>query len=324
MIRDAGEWAFHAAVAGPILRAMPSADSDRRKPEDADDQSPAHEVAEEIVEEQDEHEDERQAKRRSAISVQTIHDSVSMEGEEELGRSTSALAWSGLAAGLSISFSGIAVALLSSHLPKDAPWHTAVAMLGYPMGFLIVILGRQQLFDENTLTVILPLMKRRDRACFLNVMRVWAVVLLSNLVGGALVAAALHYTDALGEDAKAALSESAARATVPDFWTILVRGIFGGWLIALLVWLLPAADEGKVLVILLLTYLVGLAHFSHVIAGFVEATYAAFAGEVGWSAALLKFLPAALIGNTVGGVALTAAINHAQVVAGEPDAREGD
>ena len=297
---------------------------DAREPKTPDaidgDDGQAEKVAEQIVKEEDQHEDQRQARRRSAVSVKVVHESVSMEGEEELGRCTSALAWSGLAAGLSMSFSGLAVALIGSHLPHDAPWRTAVEMMGYPFGFLIVILGRQQLFTENTLTVILPLMKRKEWSCFKNVMRVWGVVLATNLIGGALVAAALAYSTAVGEEVKAALVEVAVKATEPSFGTILIRGIFAGWLIALLVWLLPAADTSKVLVILLLTYLVGLAHFSHVIAGFVETTYAAFSGDIGWGTALLKFLPAALLGNIIGGVSLTAAINHAQVVAGDPEA----
>lgn len=37
-----------------------------------------------------------------------------------------------------------------------SPRSVLVAKLGYSVGFLIVILGRQQLFTENTLTPILP------------------------------------------------------------------------------------------------------------------------------------------------------------------------
>ena len=50
------------------------------------------------------------------------------------------------------------------------------------MGFPIVVLGRQQLFTENTVTAILPLLSRRDLSSLLHVLRLWAVVLATNLV----------------------------------------------------------------------------------------------------------------------------------------------
>src|SRR5215218_9856191 len=104
--------------------------------------------------------EDRQAEERSAPSGKIVYKAILQEGEEELARTTSALFWSGLAAGLSMAFSMIAEGLLASHLP-NAPWRPLVAKFGYSVGFLIVILGRQQLFTENTLTPILPLLQRK-------------------------------------------------------------------------------------------------------------------------------------------------------------------
>ena len=72
--------------------------------------------------------------------------------------------------------------LLNSHLP-DASWKPLVSKLGYSVGFIVVILGRQQLFTENTLTPILPLMREKTLERFLNVLRLWSVVLAANLLG---------------------------------------------------------------------------------------------------------------------------------------------
>ena len=217
---------------------------------------------------------------------------------------------------MSMSFSFLGVALLTAYLP-DAPWAKTIARLGYSLGFLIVILGRQQLFTENTLTVILPLMEDWSGKTLLQVGRVWAVVLVTNLIGGIAIAAVLAYTTAVEEPVREAMQHVAAAAVKPSFGTLLLRGIFAGWLIALLVWILPSVDGGgKVAVIVILTYAVGLAHFSHSIAGTVEASYAAFNGQVGYGTAFVKYLPASLIGNILGGVSLTAAVNHAQVAAG--------
>src|SRR3954452_9266617 len=111
-----------------------------------------------------------EAKERSSVTVHVVHEAVRREGEEELKRTSSALAWSGLAAGLSMGFSFIAEGLLRSKLP-DQPWRPIISKLGYSAGFLLVILGRQQLFTENTLTPMLPLFHNKDRSTLLNVTR---------------------------------------------------------------------------------------------------------------------------------------------------------
>ena len=58
-------------------------------------------------------------------------------------------------------FSLVVEGLLRSGLP-DTSWRPLVANLGYTLGFLIVVLGRQQLFTENTLTVVLPVLHRKN------------------------------------------------------------------------------------------------------------------------------------------------------------------
>jgi len=260
---------------------------------------------------------QREARERSPVDVHVLHQAVVHEGNEEIGRGSGALAWSGLAAGLSMSFSLLGVALLKAHLP-DQPWADAIARLGYSLGFLVVILGRQQLFTENTITVILPLMSKPTVGTFGNVLRVWGIVLVTNLIGGIAVATVLAKTHVAEVEVRDAMAEISAAAVNPSFWTIFLRGIFAGWILALLVWISPATTGGgRVLVIIILTWTIGLAHFSHSIAGTIEAAYGAFAGEFSWLDAFGKYLPASLLGNIVGGVSLTAAINHAQVTASD-------
>jgi formate/nitrite transporter FocA (FNT family) len=101
-----------------------------------------------------------------------------------------------------------------------------------------------------------------------------------------------------------------------SFGTTLLRGVFAGWLIALLVWLLPFAESARVWVIVIITYIVGLASLSHIIAGAVETFALAAAGQKDWLAVFGGFILPALIGNILGGVTLVATLNHAQVVAG--------
>jgi formate/nitrite transporter FocA (FNT family) len=99
-----------------------------------------------------------------------IHEIIREEGEAELRRPASALAWSGLASGLSMGFSFLTQALLRSSLPEE-PWRHLIDSFGYSVGFIIVVLGRQQLFTESTLTAVLPVLTRRDRRTALATLR---------------------------------------------------------------------------------------------------------------------------------------------------------
>ena len=214
-------------------------------------------------------------------------------------------------------FSLVAEGLLRSRLP-DEPWRPLVTKFGYSLGFLIVILGRQQLFTENTLTPIVPLLQRRDRATLLNVLRLWAVVFATNVVGTVAFAYALRHTAAFAPDVRRACLELGREAMEPTTGTIFVKAVFAGWLIALMVWLLPAAETGsaRMGVVLILTYVIGLGQLSHAIAGSVDASYTVIAGEHRWAEYAFHFLLPTVAGNCCGGVGLVAALNYAQVAAG--------
>ena len=267
--------------------------------------------------------EEKEVQKRSAVPAAVLHEAILVEGEDELLRSTSALAWSGLAAGLSMGFSLVAEGLLRSSLP-DAPWAPIISKLGYSVGFLIVVLGRQQLFTENTLTPILPLLSRQNRSTLGKVARLWGVVLATNLLGAAAFAALISHSDVFGPAAKAAFHTIGTESTAGDFGTTLIRAVFAGWLIALMVWVLPGAETGKVAIIVIITYVVGLGGFAHVIAGSVEAFYAAYTGARSWEHVVFLYVTPTLIGNILGGVALVAVLNHAQVVAGQPAGERGE
>jgi formate/nitrite transporter FocA (FNT family) len=258
---------------------------------------------------------EERAESLASPTGKIVYAAIRSEGEDELKRTTSALAWSGLAAGLSMGFSLVTQGLLHQHL-NVFPGRPLLVSLGYAVGFLIVILGRQQLFTENTLTVILPLLVKRDGGTLRNVARLWTTVLLANLVGAALFAYAVARTNALNEGAREGMLRVAQAAFNGSFATTFVRGIFAGWLVAMMVWLLPFAETARVWVIIIITWLVGAASFSHVIAGAVEMFYLVFRGNISWLDCFGSFIIPAFLGNVVGGVSLVAAITHAQVVAG--------
>ena len=203
--------------------------------------------------------------------------------------------------------------MLRSYLP-ETHWRPLIAKLGYPFGFLIVVIGRQQLYTENTLTAMLPFMHAPSSEKLRKLLRLWAVVLVANLIGALIFAWVAGKTGAFRPEFKAAFSAIGREAQEGSFWMLMLRGVFAGWLIALMAWLIPAsARTSEVAIIVALAYVVGLARLPHIIAGSVEVLYTISIGETSWSAYLGHYMLPTLIGNTIGGVALVAWLNHAQV-----------
>jgi formate/nitrite transporter FocA (FNT family) len=262
--------------------------------------------------------DSKQVQEAKTLDAKTAYQVIREEGASELSRSTGALFWSGLAAGLSMGFSFLAEGLLRSRLP-DADWRPLIAKLGYSVGFVVVIVGSQQLFTENTLTPILPLLSRRSGECLRNVLRLWGAVLIANLLGALLFALSLGRLAVVEATVQGALGDLAREAMQFGVATTFLHAVYAGWLVALMVWMLPAVKGGRLGVIVLMTYLIGIGGFAHVIAGASEVFYAAVRGEASWRAALLGYLVPTLAGNILGGVTLVTALNHAQATNGEEE-----
>jgi formate/nitrite transporter FocA (FNT family) len=258
--------------------------------------------------------EEEEIESRRPPNAQIVYETILREGEEEMGRPFSSLAFSGLAAGLSMSFSLIASAAIFAHLPAG-PAKMLIVPLGYTFGFVIVILGRQQLFTENTLTPILPLLVKPSLMQAARVLRLWAIVLASNIVGAAIAALIIAKSAAFEPAMHDALASVVLGSCCGDGWSTFVRAIFAGWIIALMVWLLPAADQTRLWIIMLLTWLVSAAGFNHIIAGSVEMLYAVFRGMTSWTFFWGSFFVPTLLGNIVGGLVLVAALNYGQIVA---------
>lgn len=257
--------------------------------------------------------EEHEVRKRSALRAAVVFETVRREGETEATRPALALAFSGLACGLSMGFSLVGSGLLRAYTP-DVAWRPLFVNLGYTLGFLIVVLGRQQLFTENTLTAILPVLDDPDKQKkLLQLIRLWAIVLFTNLIGAAIFAVVVAHTATFEPAVKAAFLQIGLEAVKPTFGEIVWRGILAGWLIALMVWLLPAANPQRIWIVLIITWLVGAAGLSHIIAGSVEALYAVAVGAWPWTTYVTNFLVPVFIGNTIGGVGLVAILNYGQV-----------
>lgn len=290
---------------------MSSKQSDGASPDTKEKTAPSQQSTPEAIPELSPSEHEK-VRARIAISAVIVHESVREEGVGELKRSSLALAWSGLAAGLSMGFSLVAKGLFHTYLP-DAAWRPLIENLGYSVGFLLVVLGRQQLFTENTLTVILPLLTQPGIRIFARVARLWGVVFAANMLGTFLFAVIIAHVAVFPPAIQQSFLQLAQQSMSGAFGLTLVKGIFAGWLIAMMVWLLPAAEATRLHVIIILTYLVGLGEFAHIIAGSVDAFYLVNLGKLTWLSCIGSFILPTLIGNSIGGVSLVAVLNFAQV-----------
>ena len=247
-----------------------------------------------------------------AADAKELHRAVREEGEAELDRPATSLIWSGLAAGLAINASLVAQGAIQA-MTVETPWRHLLLALGYPIGFVIVVLGRMQFFTESTITAMLPLATRPSWYTARRTLRLWALVLVANLVGTAITTlafASLPLVDPSLRDGMIAVSGAIMEHdAITTFWT----AIPAGFLIAGLAWILPNAREQSFAIIFAVTYVVGVAGFSHSVVGSAEAFMLLWSGRIDVATALGGSIAPAVLGNLIGGAGLFSLLAHGQV-----------
>ena len=267
---------------------------------------------EEDVQEVVESAQEKSVEKAASLSPLQIHEVIRYDGEEELERPFRSLFWAGIAAGILISFSVIGKAVFATYLP-ETKWQPLVVNFGYSFGFLLVILGRMQLFTENTIVTVLPVMHRRTMDCLMRLLRLWFIVLAANVIGCFIAGATMAYGGVLPAEITAqAIAISQKAMALPAFDSFAL-GIPAGILIAALVWMLPQAGASSFWVIALFTWLIGVCGFTHIVAGSVEMAYLIVLGQLGAGEAIFGFFLPVLAGNVVGGTAIFTFLAWAQV-----------
>ncbi|MFZ0559823.1 MAG: formate/nitrite transporter family protein [Methylovirgula sp.] len=287
-----------------VRRAATPARPAKKKEPEAPEVEPVVAVTEHEIEDIEE---------RSSPRSPVIYEIVRRLGEEEMVRPPLSLWWSGVAAGLSISFSFLTQAVLHTHLP-DAPWRPLVESFGYCVGFIMVVLSRQQLFTENTITAVLPLLATLTALKIRQFTRLWTIVLVANFVGTFVAALFFADTSALSPELRAGMLEISRSLLGYGFFAMLIKAVPAGFLIAAMVWLIPSADTAQFYVITLITYLISAAGFMHIVAGSTEAFYLALNGAASWGFVVGGFIVPVLIGNIIGGTALFTVIAYGQVM----------
>ncbi len=241
-----------------------------------------------------------------------IHGEIRQDGEKELERDGMALLWSAVAAGLSMSASLMAKGIFHVHL-ADVPGGFLLENLGYTIGFVIVIMARQQLFTENTVTAVLPVMHKPTGGNFMLLLRLWGVVLAGNLIGTALGALAFNHMPIFDDATRQAFTVISEKVMDNSPSEMFANAVISGWIIATMVWMFPYAGAAKIVVIVMMTWLVALGDLAHIVVGSVEVLYLVFAGTLPWQEFLWPFALPTLLGNITGGTLIFALISHAQI-----------
>ncbi|WP_375139779.1 formate/nitrite transporter family protein [[Pantoea] beijingensis] len=241
-----------------------------------------------------------------------IHEQIRYEGEKELERDGMALLWSAIAAGLSMGASLMAKGIFQVHL-TNVPGAFLLENLGYTFGFVIVIMARQQLFTENTVTAVLPVMHKPSGSNFFLLFRLWGIVLVGNLIGTALAALAFNHLPVFDDATRSAFSHISEKVMANPPSEMFANAIVSGWIIATMVWMVPSAGAAKIVVIMMMTWLVALGDLAHIVVGSVEVLYLVFSGSISWHAFIWPFALPTLAGNIIGGTFIFALISHAQI-----------
>ncbi|HAV3480778.1 formate/nitrite transporter family protein [Acinetobacter baumannii] len=271
-----------------------------------------HELEEEKVDQTLSWREKMAVEEHEKLSPRLVYEIIRRDGAEELDRPTAALIFSGIAAGLVISFSFVFKAIIASYIPTDAIWTDLITNFGYTIGFLIAILGHMQLFTENTITTVVPLFKPFTLDKLRAVGRLWGIVILCNIIGTALASLFFLTTDLFTPNIDKALDELAHHVASFSAIQNLLKGVMSGLLIAALVWMLPSVSN-RFLVIFFMTYLIGLGDFTHVVVGSTEMSYLVWQGEASLGEYLFNFLIPTTIGNIIGGTGVFTLLIYGQV-----------
>lgn len=241
-----------------------------------------------------------------------IYNIIRQEGEEELKRPLQALAFSGLAAGVLVSFSFLFRSIFHMYL-DGYQVEPLVSCLGYTVGFLIVILGRMQLFTENPITTIIPLLSEFSWLRLYEVIRLWSTVFFFNILGTAIAAAFYSSPYTLTPEIEAAMHDVAVKVMTLSPVENILRGIPAGIIIASIVWISPQTKYFKFVMIMFLVYFIALGDFAHVVVGSCEMAYVVLANNASFFDYFFRFLIPCGLGNVIGGTLIFTLLVYYQV-----------
>ena len=186
--------------------------------------------------------------------------------------------------------------------------------LAFGIGLVFLVIGRSELFTENFFDPVATAIDEGGSA-WGRLLRLWAFVLVLNLVGGAVLVAVLTVEGALPAGAPEALVEVAEETAHKSVAATLARAVLAGALLTLLSYMLHAVTTvvGRIAVAYMAGFLVALGPFDHVVVSALHLLFGVWLGDTVDYGDLFSNIGLSAVGNLVGGLLLMTLTHTAQV-----------
>jgi formate/nitrite transporter FocA (FNT family) len=256
---------------------------------------------------QEKHQKELEKTSEKIDSVDEHRDIISRvirEGEEIFKINNKAITLSAIIAGLEIGFSYFLICSLYYLLSGTMAENTIFKLfsLVYPIGFILVVLGKSALFTEQTSVLTIPVLN--GQRTIWELLRVWGLVILGNLIGGILFTL---FISLLAPHLNLFTHETMVKIGIHvvdyDAWVLFLSAIVAGWLMGLLNWLINSVKNSltRIFLIFMITGVIGFGGFHHSIVGNIEVFGAFLHSNTITLLDYLAFLALAIVGNAIGG-----------------------
>ena len=245
------------------------------------------------------------------------------EGERRLARRPVGLLATGFAGGVEILFGIVAMVVTTAGFTPllGEPGAHVVGSVAFGLGFILITIGRAELFTENFLIPVSAV--HAGRATLRALLQMWTLTLVANLVGLTLFAAVFSYGGVLKTESLQAAGTLSDTYAHRAWFAALLSAVAAGTVMTLFTWVIAAAEDvtARVLLAALIGFILGVPSLNHAVVSFGEIIFGLFAGSsTGDYWDLTRNFVVAVAGNLIGGVGLVFMTRLAQV-RGEPGAR---
>lgn len=249
-----------------------------------------------------------------------IYDRSKAEGRRRLLMSPLDQVTTGFIAGVTIVFGiaalGVVTALAEPQLGPELA--KLAGALAFGLGLVFLIVGRSELFSENFFDPVAAAIDGRRPGVWTRLLRLWAVTLVLNLVGGAVLLAVVSVDGALPAAASGALDTVAEELAHKQWSATLARAVLAGALITLLSYMLSAVNSvtARILVAYMVGVLLALGPFDHVIVSALHILFGVWNSAAVGYADVGANIALSTLGNLLGGLLLITLTHTAQVKSG--------
>ncbi|RBI64392.1 formate/nitrite transporter family protein [halophilic archaeon] len=237
------------------------------------------------------------------------------EGDRRLGQSTLELVSTSFIAGFTVVFGIVALGIVHAVVePRFGDVATLAGALAFGSGVVLLVVGRAELFNENFFDPVAKAFDQSGTWMVPQLLRLWIVTLVFNLVGGAIFALVWSVDGALPPGTAHSLHSFAEETVNREVMAGFAKGIAGGALVTLLSFLLEAVNsvDSRITVAYLVGVLLALGPFDHVVVTVLHVFFGMLFGSSIGFGALVRTTVVVTAGNLVGGLGLVTLTHVAQ------------